>query len=71
MTTDTDIKIEELDNPFDMLVISCQLLGWDIALQKLDDEDELTGVVVGTPDFIQDTILELDDFEIYSNEEEI
>jgi hypothetical protein len=39
-------------HPFALIVVGCKMLGWDICVTETDKDANLTGLVIGTKEFI-------------------
>ena len=41
------------DEPFIQLLQLIEELGWDLALPDIDDDDDVPGLIIGTPEYIE------------------
>lgn len=41
---------------FDQLLEIVFKLGWDIAVPKVDDDDDVPGLIIGTPEYLDDVL---------------
>ena len=39
-----------------LIVMAAQEMGWDIAITNKDDNEELNGMIIGTSDYINNTL---------------
>ena len=46
-----EIKVTEND-AMDSLIKICDTFGWNIAIPPADEDDKISGVIIGTPDYI-------------------
>lgn len=63
----TELNMEDAD-PIVLLSAFAELLDFDIALLTTEANDKLSGVVIGTPAFLETNIVDLDDFTIFESD---
>jgi hypothetical protein len=46
-------KNTDATHPFTLIIEGCKMLGWDIGVTETDEDADLTGLVIGTKEFIE------------------
>jgi len=54
----------QLDNPIDFIAVAAEMLGWKIALPPEDEHGNLQGVLIGTEEFLEEEVFDLEKYDI-------
>lgn len=53
------------ETPIDFLIITAEMMNWRIAIPKVPSEEwEIPGVIIGTKEYLSETLTNPDDYDI-------
>ena len=64
------MEVKQITDPMELLLVAAEMLDWRIAMPEADENGEIDGLVIGTQEFIDDNIVDLDSFDVMVSDTE-